>query len=277
MNIRKDIKVDGKHGRPILLDTYYIDNSEKKPLLILAHGFKGFKDWGHWHLIAEEFAKKGFYFIKFNFSHNGTTPQAPLDFGDLEAFGQNNYSKEEADIDVLFEWLEKNNDKGYDLDNVTLIGHSRGGGLAIAKSARDNRIHRLVTLAAVNELGFAKRHPEVLENWKKDGVYYIMNGRTKQQMPLYYQLHEDILENGDKYDVKTAASNMDKPWLIIHGSDDNAVNVSAACSMKELNPAARLEIIEEANHVFGGKHPYLSDGLPSHSRQLVDLCLDFLE
>lgn len=276
MNIRKDIKVDGKHGRPILLDTYNIDNNEKKPLIILAHGFKGFKDWGHWHLIAEAFASNDYYFIKFNFSHNGTTPDAPLEFGDLEAFGQNNYSKEEADIDTLFEWLEQDDDKGYDLNNVTLIGHSRGGGLAIVKVARDNRIHRLITLAAVSELGFAKRHPEVLENWKEKGVYYIMNGRTKQQMPLYYQLHEDILKNGDKYDVEAAASNMNKPWLIIHGTADNAVKISAAHKLKGLNPSAKLEIIDGADHVFGGKHPYLSDELPSYSRQLVDLCLGFL-
>lgn len=276
MNIRKDIKVDGKHGRPILLDTYNIEDGRKKPLIIFVHGFKGFKDWGHWHLVAEEFAKNGFYFIKFNFSHNGTTPEAPLDFGDLEAFGMNNYTKEEADIDTLFEWLEQDDDNAYDLDNVTLIGHSRGGGLAIAKTARDSRIHRLITLASVAQLGFASRHPEVLENWKEKGVYYIMNGRTKQNMPLYYQLHEDILQNGDKFDVEAAAKAIQKPWLIIHGTDDMAVKPTSAYKMKELCPSARLEIIEDANHVFGGKHPYISNELPDHSRQMLSLCLDFL-
>jgi pimeloyl-ACP methyl ester carboxylesterase len=276
MNIRKDIKVDGKHGRPILLDTYNIEDGSKKPLIIFVHGFKGFKDWGHWHLVAEEFAQNGFYFIKFNFSHNGTTPEAPLDFGDLEAFGQNNYTKEEADIDTLFEWLEQDDEHGYDLDNVTLIGHSRGGGLSIVKTARDARIHRLITLASVAHLGFATRYPEVLENWEKEGVYYIMNGRTKQNMPLYYQLHEDILENGEKFDVEAAAKSMQKPWLIIHGTDDPAVKLTAAYQMKELCPTARVEIIEDANHVFGGKHPYSSNELPHHSRQMVALCLDFL-
>lgn len=276
MNIRKDIKVDGKHGRPILLDTYNVGEGAKKPLIILAHGFKGFKDWGHWGLIAQEFAKNGYYFIKFNFSHNGTTPENPLDFADLEAFGLNNYTKEEADVDTLLEWLEGDDDGTYDLENITLIGHSRGGGLAIAKSARDSRIHRLITLASVAQLGFATRHPEVLENWKEKGVYYILNGRTQQQMPLYYQLHEDILSNGEKFDVEKAAKHMNKPWLIIHGTEDNAVKMSAAHRMKELCPAAKLEIIEGANHVFGGKHPYLLDELPKHSRQLVSLCLDFL-
>lgn len=276
MNIRKDIKVDGKHGRPVLLDSYNVDDGRKKPLIILAHGFKGFKDWGHWSLIAKEFANNGYYFIKFNFSHNGTTPEAPLDFGDLEGFGLNNYTKEEADIDTLFEWLEQDEDDGYDLDNVTLIGHSRGGGLAITKAARDSRIHQLITLAAVAQLGFASRHPEVLENWKEKGVYYILNGRTMQEMPLYYQLHEDILENGEKFNVEEAARNMNKPWLIIHGTEDHAVKASAAYRMKELCPAARLEIIENANHVFGGKHPYSSDELPEHSQKVMSLCLDFL-
>ncbi len=277
MNIRKDIKVEGKHGRPILLDTYNMDDSPNKPLIILAHGFKGFKDWGHWHLVARAFAEAGYYFIKFNFSHNGTTPENPLEFGDLEAFGLNNYTKEESDLDVLLEWLEKTDtDNGYNLDDVTLMGHSRGGGLAIAKAAREPRIHRLITLASVDQLGFATRHPEVLDGWKEKGVYYILNGRTKQQMPLYYQLHEDILANGERFDVHSAAKAMNKPWLIIHGTDDSAVRPSAAERLKALNPKARLEIIAGANHVFGGKHPYLSDELPHHTRQFITQSLDFL-
>jgi len=46
--------------------------------------------------------------------------------------------------------------------------------------------------------------------------------------------------------------------------------------MKEWYPKAELYIIENANHVFGGKHPYISDELPYHSRQLMSLCLEFL-
>ncbi len=277
MNIRKDIKVEGKHGRPVLLDTYYLNKKENQPIIILLHGFKGFKDWGHWHLMAESFAQNNYYFVKFNFSHNGTTPENPLEFGDLEAFGRNNYSKEEADLDVVLDWLAQNNTGRYNMNDITLVGHSRGGGLAIVKAARDSRIKRLITLASVQQLGFASRHPEVLDTWKKEGVHYIINGRTQQKMPLYYQLHEDVIQNKEKFDVEKAARSFSKPWLIIHGTEDPAVSVNSAYQMKEWYPQAQLEIIEGANHVFGGSHPYEKEELPAHTGQLLDICIEFLK
>ena len=51
--------------------------------------------------MAKEFAKDGFCFIKFNFSHNGGTVEQPIDFPDLEAFGNNNYTKELDDLESV--------------------------------------------------------------------------------------------------------------------------------------------------------------------------------
>ncbi len=49
-------------------------------------------------MIAGQFVRAGFAFLKFNFSHNGTTPDHPQDFVDLEAFGNNNYTKQLFDL-----------------------------------------------------------------------------------------------------------------------------------------------------------------------------------
>jgi len=87
MNITKNIQIKGKHKKPILTDIFYNKTGKPKPIVIFAHGYKGFKDWGCWNLIAEQFAKQNFFFIKFNFSHNGGTIEQPIDFPDLEAFG----------------------------------------------------------------------------------------------------------------------------------------------------------------------------------------------
>ncbi len=82
------------HNKPILADIRYISNQDKKPLILFVHGFKGFKDWGIFNMMADEFAKKGFVFMKINLSHNGTTPEQLIDFADLEAFGNNNFTIE---------------------------------------------------------------------------------------------------------------------------------------------------------------------------------------
>ncbi len=277
MNVRKDIKVEGKHGLPVVLDCYYDKKEEKLPIVIFAHGFKGFKDWGHWHLVAEEFARKGFFFLKFNFSHNGTMPEDPLEFCNLEAFGQNNYSKEWSDIDVVLEWLgQSQSDFNYDLNQITLIGHSRGGGLSIVKAKADERIKKLITWASVSSLAYSFQDESIRKQWENDGVRYVMNGRTKQNMPLYYQLVEDYFEHEEKLEVEKAARALDMPWLIIHGSDDPAVPVEAAHLLASYRPSAKLRIIPDANHVFGGSHPYISDELPPHSRQLLDISTKFL-
>ena len=92
MTIEKNLILTSTDKKPILLDIYYTGKKKEKPVVIFCHGYKGFKDWGAWHLVAEAFAETGFCFVKFNFSHNGGTVENPIDFPDLEAFANNNFS-----------------------------------------------------------------------------------------------------------------------------------------------------------------------------------------
>ena len=50
--------------KPILYDVYYNETEKPLPMVIFCHGYKGFKDWGAWHLVAEAFAEAGFCFVK---------------------------------------------------------------------------------------------------------------------------------------------------------------------------------------------------------------------
>ncbi|MDN3655434.1 hypothetical protein QWZ08_07350 [Ferruginibacter paludis] len=100
----KNIVLGNHNNYPVTLDIFFKEDGVQKPVVIYAHGFNGFKDWGNFDLIAEEFAKRGFVFVKFNFSHNGTTPDQPEVFADLEAFGNNNYSRELKDLTDVIDW-----------------------------------------------------------------------------------------------------------------------------------------------------------------------------
>lgn len=281
MQIQKNISLEGANHRLFLLDAYYKSDGNPKPVVIFTHGFKGFKDWGHWHLIAKSFAAAGFVFIKYNFSHNGTTLDAPLDFDDLEAFGQNNYSKELADMDAVLNYLESDNCQipkaEYDLNNLTLIGHSRGGGVSIIK-AKDERVKAVIGWASVSRLDYGWRGNEMLlENWKKQGVQHIFNGRTKQQMPLYFQLAEDFEANKEQFDTKTVLAELNKPFLIIHGSQDPTVPLTAVKQLQEWAKNSRLHIIDGADHVFNGRHPFEEEHLPSQAKELVEESITFLK
>ncbi|MEM1320914.1 MAG: alpha/beta fold hydrolase [Bacteroidota bacterium] len=275
-----NIRLESPAGRPFLLDFYHDPQQPQAPLLLFAHGFKGFKDWGHWERLAQHFVAAGFAFAKFNFSHNGTTPEEPEHFGDLEAFGQNNYSKELSDLDRVLQWVAEDLPglaPMVDTSKIALIGHSRGGGIGIIKAAEEERIGALITWAAVSRLDYMwQQRPELLDGWKADGVLHILNGRTKQQMPLYYQLVEDFETHRQRLDARQAMQQLNKPCLIIHGDEDPAVPLAAAQELKALNPAAQLHIIKGANHVFGGSHPYTDASLPPHSAELAEQSIQFL-
>ena len=278
MKLVRNKKLTGANSLPILLDIYSPDTNAPVPVVVFAHGFKGFKDWGCWHLIAEAFAAAGFAFIKFNFSHNGTTPENPDAFGDLEAFGNNTYSKEWEDLNVVLDWITADAPEfHFDINRLSLIGHSRGGGLAIAKAADDDRIKKLVTWAAVPSLAWLWADGTFKAHWKNTGVIHQKNARTGQEMPLYYTLCADYEANEYLFDLEEAAPRVRQPWLIVHGEADSSVPVSAAQHLQHLKPKARVHLIPEADHTFGTKHPFDSDILSPHSVELVEVSVNFLK
>ena len=280
MIITKNIVLKGKHGKPILIDTFYVSNKIPKPILILSHGYKGFKDWGAWNIMAKIFADAGFYFIKFNFSHNGGTAEQPIDFPDLETFGNNNYTKELDDLETVINWVTKNPTLTTEANtnNITLLGHSRGGGIVSIKAEEDSRINNIISLAGVSDFKVRfHENTEGFKQWKKTGNTYVENGRTKQQMPHYFQFYEDFAANEARLTIQRAVKNLKIPHLIIHGSGDTSVSVEEAYTLHKWNPNSKLEIIEGANHVFDSSHPWKKDALSQDLHNAVMLCLSFLK
>ena len=279
MKINKNIVIKGKHQKPIIADIFYKETHQPKKIIIFCHGYKGFKDWGAWNLMAVSFANTGFFFIKFNFSHNGGTVEQPIDFSDLDAFGNNNYSKELDDLGSVIDWISTNSDfkDEVNLDDISIIGHSRGGGIVLLKSAEDNRVKKVITLAGVCD--FEKRTATVgdLEHWKKDGVKYVLNGRTKQKMPHFYQFYEDFISNKERLDVQNATKNLKIPHLIIHGDNDTSVLINEAENLKKWHPKSEFKIIENANHVFNVSHPWEKENLSKELEIVIDFCVYFLK
>ena len=278
MRILKNLLVKGQHSKPIVTDVFYQETRQPKKVIIFCHGYKGFKDWGAWNLMAETFANAGFFFIKFNFSHNGGTPENPIDFPDLEAFGNNNYTKELDDLESIIDWISTNSTYKNDvnLDDISIIGHSRGGGIVLLKAHEDKRVKRVITLAAVSDFGSRSSTIGDLENWKKTGVKYVVNGRTKQQMPHFYQFYKNFKENESRLNIQNAVKNLQIPLLIIHGDHDTSIDIEEAHQIHSWQPNSTLEIIKDADHVFNVSHPWHKNKLSKELSQTTQLCIDFL-
>ena len=279
MRIDKNIVLERDGKKPILIDAFYSETTINQPIIIFCHGYKGFKDWGAWNAMAETIAEGGFCVIKFNFSHNGGTMQNPIDFPDLEAFGNNNYTKELDDLDAIITWSQNyfKNISNIDTKEICLIGHSRGGGIAILKASEDTRITKLITLASVSDFGSRFGSDEELKNWKKEGVKFVLNGRTKQEMPHYYQFFEDFKANESRLDIKSAEKRLKIPHLIIHGSKDTTVNISEAKALHQWNPMSELKIIEGADHVFNTRHPWKEKELSNELNETINDVIAFLK
>ena len=270
--------IQGKHNKPILVDYFFKDNQQKKPVIIFCHGYKGYKDWGSWNLMAKEFVKNNLFFIKFNFSHNGGTVNNPIDFPDLEAFASNNYSIEIDDLQSVIDSVLSNKQfhKEIDNTNITLIGHSRGGGIAVLKASENNKITKVVSWNGISDIESRFPKGEALEAWKKAGIGYIQNTRTKQQMPNKFQVYEDFMANKDKLHIKSAIEKIKIPHLIIQGTNDTVVLPQEAENMYSWNDKSELLMIENMNHALGNTQPWNKQAMPEDLEKVINYTIEFL-
>ena len=269
---KKHLKISGCQNRQISIDITFPSSYKQNKLIIFSHGFKGFKDWGPFNKIAEYFATKGFIFLKFNFSHNGTTAENLTDFVDLNAFGNNNFCKELDDLGFVLEWVDKN----LNATNIFLFGHSRGGGISILKSSVCKNIDKVISWSSPSN--FVNRlSQEKVSIWKSREVVFVFNARTKQNMPMYYQFYDNCQKNKDRINIKNAIERLKVPILIVHGSADSTVKLDEAQKIKSWNSNVVLSVIMNANHVFGSSHPFKDKDLPTHLKEAIDVTIKFLE
>jgi alpha-beta hydrolase superfamily lysophospholipase len=277
----KNLIVNGSGDKPMLVDLCFENELPSNALVIYSHGFNGFKDWGNFDLIAHQFAVAGFTFIKFNFSHNGTTVDHPEEFADLEAFGNNNYTKQLEDLEAIINWSQSGANNLIPSNGereIYLLGHSMGGGIVLLKAAEDPPVKKVATWASISECKtpWGKWSKERMNEWKETGVAYYNNGRTGQQMPLYYQLYEDYVANEERLNIRRAISQINIPVLLCHGINDEAVLLETAQELKSAQPNAELFVVD-SDHVFGRKHPWTSIQLPEPMQLVVDRTIQFFK
>ncbi len=272
----KSFKFKGSNQRLISADITYGNHQTSVPICVFVHGFKGFKDWGAWPLAAEIFALKQIPFFKFNFSHNGTTPSNPTEFVDLEAFGNNNFKIEYDEIGTVLDFIEKKADS-FDFEwnqKIFLIGHSRGGAMSLVRAANDSRISKCATWAGVSDLSKYMRMKD-LTDWKTEGKHVVLNGRTGQEMPIYYQFVEAYQQNRELFEMEDVFEKIVCPLLIVHGEDDETVPLSEGQAVfNEVGHSILVEV-EEANHTFNTKHPLEERKIPKAFAEVVTETIEF--
>jgi uncharacterized protein len=250
-----------KHTLPgslgeILIDVRAGGRTSPRPAVLVLHGFKGFKDWGMFPPLSHRLAQAGFVVVSPNLSGSGVNDAG--DFSLPERFGHNTFTAELEDVRRITDTLMAGHLGIPTPSALGLVGHSRGGGVAILHAVRDPRVRALVTWAAISSV---QRWPAAQRaSWRASGRTDVQNARTGQVLPLYTDVLDDIEQNASALDIEAAAQRIAVPWLMIHGTTDESVAVDEAHRLEAASPRpdTRLLPIEGGGHTFGAVHPWHS-------------------
>jgi pimeloyl-ACP methyl ester carboxylesterase len=244
----------GPDGFPLRGDLHQPAGAARPPVLIV-HGFKGFKDWGFFPLLAARLAAAGFPACRFNLSGSGLG-EDPERFSEPARFERNTYSLEQRDIARMLAALAAGELPGLDgpAPRLGLLGHSRGGGGAILAAARDPRVAALVTWAAIARVD--RYDALTVARWRRSGSLRVENARTGDAFALGTELLDDIAANAAALDILAAAGRLQAPTLVVHGEEDESVPVAEGEALAAaLGAHGRFLRVAGTGHTFGAGHP----------------------
>ncbi|MBL6720583.1 MAG: alpha/beta fold hydrolase [Planctomycetes bacterium] len=231
---------------------------QKRPLpaVLVLHGFKGFMDWGFFPLFARGLAETGLLAVVFNTAGSGVGEDL-VDFSDLASFERDTFSRQLEEVERVRQFVLEGRLGPVQEDAVGMVGHSRGGGVALLHAAA-HPLQALVTWAAIDTV--ERFGDDAVERWRREGHLDIPNLRTGQIMRMGRAMLEDVEANREALDIVAAARRVTAPTLLIHGTHDEAVTPSSLERLGEALPNASTLLLEGAGHTFGAAHPLVEVG-----------------
>ncbi|MNI06958.1 Alpha/beta hydrolase family protein [compost metagenome] len=268
MSIDFEVQLEGQNV--IKATRYPAQNNAPEGLILIAHGYKGFKDWGMFPYAAE-YLSHTHEVVTFNFSHNGIG-EDPLQFTELEKFAVNTYDQELSDLHALVNYLHA--DEQLRSLPLFLIGHSRGAGVSLVHALdHPESVSGVISWNGVTNLDLFSDTQK--EDMRRNGRSYVLNGRTNQQMPLDVIIIEDLERQQERYDILGRLSHhRDFPVVLIQGSEDGAKLRKGSEDLVRLRPDIEWIQIPGGNHTFGTVHPFAGPTIPL--KEALDATLKFI-
>jgi dipeptidyl aminopeptidase/acylaminoacyl peptidase len=249
--VRESFTLHNSSGEVIHGDLRFDATKIDLPTVIVCHSFMAFKNWGFFPYVGEKFAEAGVASIVFNFSRNGVVGDEKriTDFGSFE---RNTFSQELEDIEtVIYGICQGQIGAGIiDPDRITLVGHSRGGGIAIVQTSADPRVRSLVTWSAISTFERWTDHQK--NRWRAHGFLSLAKDTTASPLRVGRDLLLDIETQRERLDITEAAGKIRVPWLILHGTVDVTVHAKEAETLYEASnkTTTELKLLEHVGHLY---------------------------
>ncbi len=248
-------------------------------VVLIAHGFKGYKDYGMFPRIARTLADAGFIAHRFNFSHSGMTNNIDT-FERPELFELDTWNTQVHDFHAVIHALSAGILNGASVPFI-MFGHSRGGVSALLTAGRhadDPQFSQpagIVTAAspAVCNNLTDEQQRELLDA----GFVLSPSSRTNQDLRVARTWLTEQLDDPDAHDLQALFSRIACPMLFIHGEADPTVpHGDADILLRASGANGRVVKIPEADHVFNTPNPLAEETASSPQlQQLLKHLTDF--
>jgi Lysophospholipase len=221
--------------------------STAKALVVIVHGFKGFKDWGFFPWLGETLRNHQFAVCRFNMSRNGIGEDGET-FDRLDLFADDTYSGQIADLQKVVRYCQERVDAP-----TFLVGHSRGGGVSLLAADGIANLCGIVTWSSIARTDRWDDRTKAM--WRRAGYVEVENARTKQVMRISARMLDDIEAHGDRLDILKCATQIEQPVLVIHGDRDESVPIEESSEIVSYARDASRVVIGKASHSYNAIHP----------------------
>lgn len=256
MVVTQDWKIKTGPGSSLIGTTHLVEEAPRG-VVLLAHGFRGYKDYGFIPVLAQRLAEEGFIAHRFNFSHSG------MDHGhgpfDVDAFRKDTWNHQVEDLLSVIRAINEGVLEGHD-DPLVLFGHSRGGVaclLTAGRHADDLELRRLKgVITAASPADACRLDEGEHDAFLRQGYMDVPSSRTGQSLRIDSAWLREQQADPEGHDVVTQAGRVRVPVGILHGLDDSTVDSEDAVYLAEaVGERAVMRLIDGGNHVFNTPNP----------------------
>jgi uncharacterized protein len=214
-------------------------------IVVLGHGVTSDKERPWSEALSDALAAHGIATLRIAFSGNGDSEGS---------FADSTITKEVADLGAVFDAL--------DGKRICYVGHSMGGAVGALRAVTDERIHCLVSLAAI-----AHTHEFIVRVFGNLSEGDAM--LDKPHCPFSLALRDDLTQIDS---LVSQAPNIRIPWLLVHGTEDVIVPFTHSRDMlAAAGWNASLVVLDGVDHSF------TEDGMPQMLESVVPWLVEQLD
>ncbi len=284
-----DWTLPGADGQPIL-GTTHMPPAVGTPagMLLICHGFKGYKDYGFFPWLAEQAAARGMYALRFNFSHCGmannlATFDRGSNFDRLDLFERDTWGKQIEDLTNVSNAVAAARIPGVDDANLPQVffGHSRGGVTALLTASRlgaaeGKGVRPAGVIAAATPAQACSLDETQKQQLRSEGYLESPSSRTGQMLRVGRRWLREIEHDPQGFDPKIAAGRLPCPLLIVHGSGDETVPVRDAHELRSAaGESVEFLVVPDAGHTFNAPNPMPWQNVPMETAQMAEAACRF--